>query len=263
MAGPSADARAGVGFAFRFIAFLLRPFLMAFTRQNWRGGEHIPPAGTGVVVAGNHISHFDPLTFAHFLWDNGRATRYLAKSGVFRVPVFGRLITAAGQIPVYRESRDASQAYRAAVAAVRAGELVAIYPEGTISRDPGLWPMVGKTGAARVALETGCDVIPVAQWGANHVLAPYSKRLRLLPRKTMHVVAGPPVPLDDLRGKPVDGVTLRVATDRIMAAITAQLAEIRGEIAPAERFDPKAVGLPPVGDPKQRRDEQQQPEEQP
>lgn len=257
MAGPSAEARAAMGFAFRFIARLVRPFLMAFTRQNWRGGEYIPPAGTGVIVAGNHISHFDPLTFAHFLYDNGRATRYLAKAGVFRVPVFGRLITAAGQIPVYRESRDATQAYRAAVAAVGAGELVAIYPEGTISRDPELWPMVGKTGAARVALETGCDVIPVAQWGANHVLAPYSKRIRLLPRKTMYVTAGPPIPLDDLRGRPVDSEVLRIATDRIMAAITAQLAQIRGEIAPAERFDPRAVGLPPVGDPKQ------QPEEQP
>lgn len=260
-----AERRPGAGFAFRCIAFVLRPFLMAFTRQNWRGGEYIPRAGTGVIVAGNHISHFDPLSFAHFLWDNGRATRYLAKSGVFRVPVFGRLITAAGQIPVYRESRDASQAYRAAVAAVRAGELVAIYPEGTITRDPGLWPMVGKTGAARVALETGCDVIPVAQWGANHVLAPYSKRIRLLPRKTMSVVAGPPIPLDDLRGRPVDSVVLRIATDRIMAAITAQLAQIRGEAAPVERFDPKAVGLPPVGDPGQRAEEQpeQQPEEQP
>lgn len=262
MAGPSANGPAGVGFAFKFIATLIRPFLMAFTRQNWRGGENIPPGGTGVIVAGNHISHFDPLSFAHFLWDNGRATRYLAKSGVFRVPVFGRLITAAGQIPVYRESRDASQAYRAAVAAVKAGELVAIYPEGTISRDPDLWPMVGKTGAARVALETGCDVIPVAQWGANHVLAPYSKRIRLLPRKTMSVIAGPPIPLDDLRGRPVDSTVLRIATDRIMAAITAQLAQIRGEVAPAERFDPKAVGLPPVGDPKQRPQEEQ-PEERP
>lgn len=249
--------RPGVGFAFRSIATLLRPFLMLLTRQNWRGGEHIPPPGVGAVIAGNHISHFDPLSFAHFLWDHGRATRYLAKDGVFRVPVFGRLITAAGQIPVYRESRDASQAYAAAVAAVRKGELVAIYPEGTITRDPGLWPMVGKTGAARVALETGCDVIPVAQWGANHVLAPYSKRIRLLPRKTMYVTAGPPVDLDDLRGRPVDAVALRIATDRIMAAITAQLAEIRGEVAPAERFDVKKVGLPPVGDPTHQPDAHQ------
>ncbi|WP_203434265.1 lysophospholipid acyltransferase family protein [Jiangella asiatica] len=241
--------RSDVGVAFRFIAFVLRPFLMAVTRRNWRGGEHIPPPGTGVVIAGNHISHFDPLTFAHFMWDNGRATRYLAKESVFRIPIAGRIISAARQIPVYRESSDASQAYRAAVAAVRSGELVAIYPEGTISRDPGLWPMVGKTGAARVALETGCDVVPVAQWGANHVLAPYSKRLRLLPPKTVHVIAGPPVDLDDLRGRPVTSESLRVATDRIMSAITQQLAEIRGEVPPEVRFDHRAAGLPPTGDP--------------
>lgn len=244
-----AGRRSDVGVAFWCIAFVLRPFLMAVTRRNWRGGEHIPPPGTGVVVAANHISHFDPFTFAHFLWDNGRATRYLAKESVFRIPVAGRLIAAARQIPVYRETTDASQAYRAAVAAVRAGELVAIYPEGTISRDPGLWPMVGKTGAARVALETGCEVVPIAQWGANHVLAPYSKRFRLLPPKTVHVVAGPPVDLSDLRDRPVTAEVLREATDRVMSAITAQLGEIRGEVPPTTRFDHRAAGLPPTGDP--------------
>ena len=66
-----------------------------------------------------------------------------------------------------------------------------IYPEGTITKDPDLWPMIGKTGAARVALETGCPVIPIAQWGPQEILAPYSKRLRLLPPKTVHVLAGP------------------------------------------------------------------------
>ena len=65
-----------------------------------------------------------------------------------------------------------------------------IYPEATITRDPGLWPMTGKTGAARVALVTGAPVIPIAQWGAQDVLAPYGKRLRLLPRKTMHLRPG-------------------------------------------------------------------------
>ncbi|PSL05909.1 1-acyl-sn-glycerol-3-phosphate acyltransferase [Haloactinopolyspora alba] len=239
----------GAGVAFRFIALVLRPILMSVTRRNWRGGEYIPPPGTGVVVAANHVSHFDPLTFAHFLWDNGRATRYLAKDSVFRIPVVGRVVSAARQIPVYRESRDASQAYRAAVSAVNDGELVAIYPEGTITRDPDLWPMVGKTGAARVALETGRDVVPIAQWGPQHVLAPYTKRLRLFPRKTVYVNAGPPVDLSDLRDQPMTTAVMRDATDRIVAAITAELAQIRGEIPPAERFDARAAGLPLIGDP--------------
>lgn len=255
VAGRRPGRRSGVGFGFRLIAFVLRPILMVLTRRDWKGGENIPPSGQGVVVTGNHISHFDPLTFAHFLWDNGRATRYLAKESVFRIPVVGRVVAAAKQIPVYRESRDASQAYRDAVAAVKAGELVAIYPEGTITREPDMWPMVGKTGAARVALQTGCDVIPVAQWGANHVLPPYQKRLKLLPPKTIHVTAGPPVDLDDLRGQPVTADVLREATDRIIDAITRQLADIRGETPPAVRFDLKAAGLPPTGDPNAANDD--------
>jgi 1-acyl-sn-glycerol-3-phosphate acyltransferase len=228
---------------------VLVPILSVFTRRQWSGEHYIPPAGVGVVVVGNHISHVDPITFAHFLWGSGRATRYLAKESVFRIPIVGKVVAAAGQIPVFRESNDASQAYRAAVVAVRQGELVAIYPEGTITRDPDLWPMVGKTGAARVALETECQVIPIAQWGPQEILPPYTKRLRLFPLKTIHVKAGPPVALDDLRSQPVTGSVLREATERIIDAIVTQLAEIRGEIPPPERFDARAAGLPPTGDP--------------
>ncbi|WP_216853673.1 lysophospholipid acyltransferase family protein [Phytoactinopolyspora halotolerans] len=233
--------------AFRIVAHIVRPLLMVFTRRQWAGTERVPPAGEGLVVAANHISHLDPLTLAHFFWDNGRATRYLAKESLFRIPVIGRIISSCGQIPVYRGTGDAAQAYRAAVQAVRDGECVTIYPEGTISRDPQLWPMVGKTGAARVALETGCSVLPVAQWGVQTILAPYSKRPRLLPRKTVHVRAGAPVDLGDLRDKPVTSAVLREATDRIMAAVTAELEAIRGEAAPAERFDMRAAEESPEG----------------
>jgi 1-acyl-sn-glycerol-3-phosphate acyltransferase len=150
---------------------------------------------------------------------------------------------------VYRETRDAAKAFRAGVAAIQHGECVAIYPEGTITRDPGLWPMVGKSGAARVALETGCDVIPIAQWGPQELLPPYSKKPRLFPRKVMRVVAGPPVDLDEFRGRPVTAELLRDATDRIMDAITSELAKIRGESPPDTRFDPKTSGVPPTGNP--------------
>ena len=234
MAGP----KQRLGFWYRFVAHLLLPVLMVTTRRAWGGFEHLPGVGIGVVVAPNHISYADPLTLAHFLWDNGRAPRYLAKESVFRIPVLGKIITACEQIPVYRASRDAAQAFRDAVSAVRAGECVGIYPEGTITKDPGLWPMTGKTGAARVALETGCQVIPIAQWGPQEILAPYSKRLRLLPPKTVHVLAGPPVALDDLRGQPVTPDVLRTAADRVIDAITAQLAVLRDELPPATRFNP-------------------------
>lgn len=236
------------GWAFAFAVAIVRPLLMAFTKRCWSGGDKLPETG-GCVVVGNHISHLDPLTFAHFVYDNGRLPRYLAKASVFEVPVVGTIIRKAGQIPVYRLTTDASQAFRAAVDAVNQGEMVVVYPEGTITRDPGLWPMTGRSGAARIALTTGAPVIPVAQWGANHILAPYSKRPRLLPRKTITMEAGDPVALDDLRARPLTAETLREATTRIMDAVTVLLADIREEAPPAVRFDPRTAGVREIGNP--------------
>jgi 1-acyl-sn-glycerol-3-phosphate acyltransferase len=238
-----------MGFWYRLAALLLRRPLIVLTKRDWSGTEHLPRQG-GCVAVTNHVSHFDPLAFAHLLYDNGRLPRFLGKEAIFRVPVIGTILRGAGQIPVYRESADATKAYTAAVDAVRRCECVVIYPEATITRDPGLWPMTGKTGAARVALVTGAPVIPVAQWGPQDVLYPYTKRLRLLPRKTMHLRAGPPVDLSEFADRPMDTETLRLVTERIMTAITVLLEEIRDESAPAVRFDPRAEGLPVTGDPK-------------
>lgn len=245
-------SRRKVGFWFRVVVILLKPPLMVLTKRDWRGAEMIPSSG-GCVLVANHISHFDPLAFAHFVYDNGRIPRFLAKAEVFTVPVIGRIIAKVGQIPVYRRSYDASHAYRAAVEAVRRGECVIIYPEGTITRDPGLWPMTGRTGAARVALTTGVPVIPVAQWGPQEILAPYAKRFRFFPRKTMRMQAGPPVDLSEFAGRPLSTAVLRDATEKIMAAITEQLEKIRGEQGPAVRFDARSAGLPETGDPRRSR----------
>ncbi len=236
-------------FTYRLAIAIIRPLLMAFTKREWSGAENVPDEG-GYVVCPNHYSYLEPLVFGHFLVDHGHAPRYLGKAEVFRAPVVGAVVRHADQIPVYRESGRASDAYRAAVAAVRAGKGVAIYPEGTLTRDPDLWPMRGKTGAARVALETRCPVIPVATWGAQEILPPYARRPRLLPRKTVRVRAGAPVKLDDLYGKELTGPVLAEATARIMAAITAELEVLRGEKAPVVRFDPQAHGVTSIGKPR-------------
>ena len=238
-----------LGFWFVLAVVLLRPFMLVFTRRDWRGVDQLLPEvrqdGTqqGIIVCPNHISWFDPLQAAHFCYDNGRPPRFLGKESVFRIPVVGRIIRGAGQIPVYRDSKDAAQSVRAAVESVERGECVVVYPEGTITRDPGIWPMTGKTGAARIALSTGAPIIPVAQWGAHEVIPPFTKKFRLLPRKIMCSTAGPAVDLDDLRALPLDADVLHEATQRIMAAITSLLEEIRGEPAPPERFDLAAFNL--------------------
>jgi 1-acyl-sn-glycerol-3-phosphate acyltransferase len=228
------------GIALAFCVAVLRPPMMALTRRDWRGTENIPPAGTGCVVVANHISYFDPLAIAHFLYDNGRVPRFLVKSELFGVFFVGRVLTGAGQIPVFRNTAEAAKALSAAVAAVNRGECVVVYTEGTITRDPQIWPMVAKTGAARIALTTGCPLLPVAQWGAHEVLAPYGRRVRLLPRKTMQVRAGRPVDLDDLRAQRVTPQLLRLASERASRAVTTLLEDIRGEQAPEERLNLEA-----------------------
>lgn len=236
---------------FRLAASVLEPLLSVVTRRDWRGAENVPRTG-GIVVVTNHVSHVDPLTFGHFLYAAGRTPRFMAKDSLFRAPVVGRVVRGAGQIPVFRETSDARLAYAAAVDAVQRGEAVCIYPEATLTRDPELWPMVGKTGAARVAMATGAPVVPVAQWGAQDLLAPYARLPRLFPRTTVRIVAGPPVDLTRYVGRQEDPAALREATDLIMADMTTLLEQLRGERAPAVRFDPRDAALPRVGDPRRR-----------
>ncbi len=220
---------------YRAAAFVLRPLLFAITKRDWQGGEHLRQDG-GFIVAANHFSNLDPLTFAHFMYDHGIAPRILAKSSLFTIPVVGKLLANTGQIPVHRQTTQAGRSLEEAVAALEGGACVAVFPEGTLTREPNLWPMAGKTGVARLALLSRAPVVPVVQWGVQEILPRYSKKFRPFPRKTVHVHAGPPVDLSDLYDRPLDTVVLREATERVMTAITTILEGIRGEQAPAERY---------------------------
>ncbi|GAA2617124.1 lysophospholipid acyltransferase family protein [Streptomyces tubercidicus] len=231
-------SRRRIGFWYRLAAVICKPPLLVLFKRDWQGMEHIPADG-GFITAVNHNSYLDPLSYAHYQYNTGRVPRFLAKAGLFKSGFVGLMMRGTGQIPVYRETTDAANAFRAAVTAIDKGECVAFYPEGTLTRDPELWPMQGKTGAARVALLTKAPVIPVAQWGANDAMPPYAKekKLRLLPRKTLRVQAGPPVDLSAFYDREPTAEVLRAATDVIMSAITEQLAVVRGEPAPAEPYD--------------------------
>lgn len=234
-------ARPKKGFWFGFIAAIVKPFMLVFTKRDWRGTENLPESG-GFIVATNHISHIDPLALGLFLYDNGWVPRYLGKASLFRIPVFGKIISSAGQIPVERGSSEAAHAFAAAVDAVHRGECVVFYPEGTITKDPDLWPMIGKTGAARIALQTGCPVIPVAQWGPQELFPPYGRKLRLLPRKTMRHSAGKPVDLSPFEGQPLTNDLLQKATMVIMSAIVAELGVLRDATPPPELWNPRKQG---------------------
>lgn len=247
--------RRKLGFWMRFAVCFLKPLLNVFTKREWLGRENIPTTG-GVIIVFNHISYADPPIAAHFVYDLPRVPRFLAKESLFRLPVVGWVVGGAGQIPVYRGSASAATSLRAAAAALDRGEAVIIYPEGTVTKDADLWPMVGKTGAARLALETGAPVIPVAQWGAQRLFDGRTRKLRLRPRTPIQVTAGPPVDLSPWADQPLTSTVLRGATDAIMRQLRDMVAELRGETPPATFH---AQPLQPVG--KKARTKEASPEE--
>lgn len=220
---------------------MVKPLSRLLVKRDWRGGEHVPREG-GLIIAANHLSWTDPVLLAHYLHNNGRWPTILAKSGIFTVPVLGHVVTQLQAIPVHRGSSEATQALRIAEERLRQGACVLFYPEGTITRDPELWPMVGKTGVARLALATGAPVVPIAHWGAQELLPYGEKKPRLFPRKRFQVLAGPPVDLSKYANQPMRASVLREATADVMAAITELLAEIRNEKAPDVPYDPKNGG---------------------
>lgn len=219
------------------LASLVVPVVTLMTKIDRRGP--LPMQGS-YVLAPNHNSEFDPLIVAVAVWRMGRAPRFMAKASLFKVPVLGAALRATKMIPVQRESTSvtAKQSLSAAEELASSGQGVIVYPEGTLTRDPDLWPMRGKTGAVRLALEAGVPLIPAAQWGAQQILPRYGKFSFWPPRKKTTFVIGEPLDLSAYQGRERDPRALAEATNLLMNAITALLEDIRGEKAPAERWDP-------------------------
>jgi 1-acyl-sn-glycerol-3-phosphate acyltransferase len=224
------------GFWIRFCVALLYPLDALLFKIRWRGLEKIPAEG-GVILAVNHISHIDTILMARLVWQSGRIPRFLIKSGVFGKPVVGRVMTGAGQIPVYRGTTDAHKSLLASADALRRGECVVIYAEGTITRDPDWWPMQGKTGIARLALTVPeAPIIPIGQWGAQFTLDSGRRRFRPFPRQTALASVGDPVDLSRFYAAEPSALVLREMTSAIMSAVRTEVAELRGEPAPTEFY---------------------------
>ena len=222
---------------------VLRPLLHLLIRNKWHGQENIPKTG-GIILAPNHLSYVDWGTDALFSYEAGRYPVFLIKSSAFEVKGIGPFLHKAGQLPVHRGRADAALVLKEAQAALEKGACVIIYPESTATRDPELWPMVSKTGVARLGLMSGAPVIPVAHWGTQDILPYGSKKVRLFPRKTVRTVAGPPVDLSPWAGQQTSAKALREATAAIMASVTGLVAELRGEQPPTVPYDPAAGSRP-------------------
>lgn len=220
------------GFWVQLCVVVFYPVTWLIARPRFAGLEHVPSTGP-VLVVSNHISYVDPLYTAVFVHRRGRIPRFLAKAGLWQLPVLGRLLAGAEQIPVYRGSMEAADSLRAAERALDDGKLILIYPEGTITRDPRQWPMRARTGVARLALARDVPVVPAVHWGTDRVYDHYGRRFRPLPRTQVLVRAGEPVDLSAYRGRPLDGALLREVTDLVMGRVRDLLADVRDEPAPA------------------------------
>lgn len=219
---------------------IVPPVVRFWVRLDCRGVLNIPAEGP-VIVAANHISYFDPVCLGTFVDSSGRQARFLAKAELFRRRVLGPVLRGAGQIPVYRDSRDASKALGDAVAAMRDGAAVVIYPEGTTTRNPDFSPGRPKSGVARLAALTGAPVVPVGIWGAQLLftrgkIGPFRRGIRVVLR------AGPPLHLGLTPDAPLDEIN--AARDRVMEAIVKQVDEAREGWSPPSWYRPEPAPEP-------------------
>ena len=249
---PPTGKPLGTNITFKICTKIVIPILNLVGKKDWRGAENIPHTGR-VIVASNHVSYLDVLFFTHFIFRSGRAPRYIGKEGVFKVPVIGKILLAAGQVPVAREGKDAAKALEHALKLLEVGHCLGVYPEGTLTRDPNGWPMVAKTGLARLAIMTKSPVIPIAQWGSQIVMPTYEKKIKFFPRTPIKILAGKPLDLSPWYGKENDPAALTEATAFVMKAITDLLEGLRGEKRPVEIFDPHNSDLPRTGNFKKKR----------
>lgn len=235
---------------FWILACLVLPLWSLMVRHRFTPQSKLPQTGP-FILAPNHYSEIDPLVMGVVSWHLGRLPRFMAKASLFRVPVLGWFLRMSGQIPVERPGATSAETQKnpmdAASELIRREAGVIIYPEGSLTRDPDLWPMRGKTGAVRLALESGIPLYPVAHWGTQHLMPRYGKKIHPFPRKEIRVSIGEPLDLSEFADRPIDQKTVTEATDVLMAKISELLAGLRGEDAPAERWNPSKQGQSETG----------------
>jgi 1-acyl-sn-glycerol-3-phosphate acyltransferase len=184
----------------------------------WRvtGREHIPRTGPALIAA-NHLSYLDPPTVGTAV--RFRRTYYFAKKELFANPVFGALIRSCYAFPVDREGDD-KEAFRHAIALLKAGELLTVFPEGGRSPDGTLQPFA--RGAALIAARAGAPIVPCALYGTDHV---FPRHAKFFHRGFIQVSFAPPI---ETR---TQGETNKLGLQEIIDQVAAEIARMQAEQA--------------------------------
>jgi 1-acyl-sn-glycerol-3-phosphate acyltransferase len=221
---------------FHIARWVVLPAARAYFSWRFEDLDKVPRTGPALIAC-NHASYLDPIACSYAVIRAGRRPRFLSKIEMFGVPIIGRVMRGARQIPVRRGTRDQTPLLRAQEA-LEAGEVVMIYPEGTVTkREDGL-PMTGKTGVIRLALTTGVPVTPLATWGSAPVWQK-SGPGNLRPRRPVWVKVGDPLDFSAHRDHLGNPEVLRLLTQQVMDALTVLATDLR------DRYPERWAGQPP------------------
>jgi 1-acyl-sn-glycerol-3-phosphate acyltransferase len=219
--------------AYWVVKAILTPLLRFFFRVRVEGAEHVPADGPA-ILASNHLSFSDSFFLPMVL---RRRVTFVAKAEYFEDPKTAWFFRAVGQIPIKRSGGSASQgALDAATDVLAGGGLFGIYPEGTRSPDGRLYR--GHTGVARLALQQGVPVLPVAMVGTREAQPIGQAMPNLFRPVTIRI--GRPLSFERLQERSADPMVLRQVTDEVMFELRA-LSGQEYVNQYAKRRDPEAI----------------------
>lgn len=223
------------------------PVMGAMADIRVRNPEALPREGA-FVLAPNHYSEIDPIVMGVAVWKSGRVPHFMAKASLWKIPLLKQWLNSLNQIPVERSrSRTSGSAPMDAAAKIIEDQSgVIVYPEGTLTRDPEMWPMRGKHGAVRLALAAGIPLIPAAHWGTHRLMPRYGRGIRPFPRKRIDVVYGDPIDLSGVTN-PHSNKQLSEATTELMNSISRLVGDLRGLEPPQHRWNPAESGQSETG----------------
>ncbi len=210
---------------------VVKPWLAAWFSLHIEGLDNIPARGPAILAV-NHIAYLDPLVVAYAVDERGRRARFLAKSELFADARIAWILRGARQIEVKRGTRDAPMALDQALSALERGEIVVVFPEGTVTSDPNLTPGPAKSGLARLALRSSAPLVPGAVWGTANIWPKGHPKRWWPPRQDVLVRFGEPLELSGDAQSPDDW---RRVGQEVMEAIEVLLASLRPAVPDRRR----------------------------
>jgi 1-acyl-sn-glycerol-3-phosphate acyltransferase len=214
---------------------ILKPWLASWFRWHVEGSENIPKQGPA-ILAFNHIAYLDPFASAYIVDKAGRRPRYLAKTELFQDKRIAWILKGAKQIEVRRGTKEAPMALDHAFESLERGEVIVVFPEGTITTDPDLAPLPAKSGTARLALGSDAPLIPCGLWGTQNIWPKnYAKHL-WPPGQDILARIGEPM---DVSGAPESPKGWKEVSTAVMDAIGVLVAGLKPALP--DRRRPKAA----------------------